>query len=613
METRLQDAPSSGLGLPFGEPSRGSEEFAGIFREGALRYLLPLTSCFVTTYFVLMYFSGAVISPLAYGLAALCGTCLALSRQSDANKQLLALRLFLFGCLTLIVWLNYPSLLRPNGFATGGVYLFCLFPVTWWMCFAERRSRLVMLAFCVVGLCVIAAAGQYEGAVARVPNIVLAMSLVRSLFILAILMATCHAMEIALNRFDLRWRNSYDRQAELAGELSERARALKLKDEAHRETLKHLSRSETQLRYLFDNAFDGIVIFDGATGRPRSINPALCRRLGYGCDELTGLSPLEVSPEYQPDGRTSVEARETLLARLAEGGIQSYPWTHLAKSGEHVEYEVTTMTMPGDANTRISVFRDFTSLNNSRRRLQEANAELKSFAGAASHDLKEPLRTMGGFASILSRRYGDTLDEAGRGYLEFITDAAKRGTRLVSDLLTYAEAGAGDIELVEVDLRVAAETVRQNVLGRLETEGGQLTIGPLPKVMATPTWAQQLLQNLVSNALKFARPGVPPAVEVSCVTTALGHELRVRDNGIGIAPEHADRVFGVFERLEGREDYEGSGLGLSLCQRIVRRLGGDIRAEQHEGPGTTFAIWLPPLDGAVPDTLGSAVSRTAVT
>jgi light-regulated signal transduction histidine kinase (bacteriophytochrome) len=233
--------------------------------------------------------------------------------------------------------------------------------------------------------------------------------------------------------------------------------------------------------------------------------------------------------------------------------------------------------------------------NRTQLAVEEANRELRTFAHAASHDLKEPLRTMSNFAKLIDRRYADKLDDNGREYIKYINDAASRGTTLVTDLLRFAEVGTDQITTEIVSLNQVAATVKQTVNARLEEEGATLIIDDLPEVIATPTWTQQLLQNLISNALKFKRDDVIPEVHVFAKAVDSFYELHVKDNGIGIAEENLAKVFGVFERLNLREKFEGNGIGLALCQRIMKKLGGSIRVESTFGVGTTFILSFPML------------------
>ena len=576
--------------LPFATPTPGTQEVAELCRAGILRYLVPTSVGLALTYQVLCLAYAVPVSPFSLGLLAMCGIAYALKRMGRTSA---AVATFTITSYWTLVLYSFPILGQDNGLSTGASYTLSLFPLMVWVCYAHRGKRLFALATTFAALAAIYAAGQPEEAAVALPRATYTLALIRCCFAVCVMMGIARVYDISVGRLSARHREALDEQRVLNLQLSNQQRDLEREASAHHATLSHLSRSESRYRHLFNGAFDGIVIYDSEREAPVEINPAMCKRLGYTASELLVLGPLDVSPERQADGRLSREVRAGLTARLDAGETVTYPWRHLTKTGAVVDYEVHTFCLPVDAHIRVSVFRDVTERMQAEAQLEAANRELRTFAHAASHDLKEPLRTMSNFAKLLGRRYADVVDDAGREYIGFILDAAQRGTTLVHDLLEYAEVGTGEVATGPVDLNHVAATVRQTVSARLEEEGARLVIGDLPTVTATQTWAQQLLQNLVSNALKFQRPGVPPVVRVSAETNALGHTIRVADNGIGIAPENLERVFGVFERLVGRQDYEGNGIGLALCRRIVGKLGGDIRVESVLGEGATFVLWFP--------------------
>jgi len=463
----------------------------------------------------------------------------------------------------------------------------------WWLCFAERRSRLVLLALTIVGLAIIALAGQPANAEVVLPTPYLTLSLVRSYFLTALLMGMCHGMELAVARFDNRWRKSFEEKNSLVLRLANQTRDLKREAEAHKTTLVHLSRSEGRYRTLFDNAFEGIVITNTELSRAIQVNSRMAARMGYTEAELLDRPFLSFSPDQQRDGRDREVATADIIRRLKEDNDVAYDWTVQTKHGELIDYEVYSHALPTEPDIRVCVFREVTQQRIAQVALQRGNRELRNFAHAASHDLKEPLRTMSNFAKLLSRRYADVVDDAGREYISYITDAAQRGTNLVQDLLRYAEVGTDTVETRAVNLNLVAATVQQNIIARLEDADAELSIEALPTVTCTPTWAQQLLQNLLSNALKFSRPGVKPCVRVTARQVGAYDEISVCDNGIGIPQENLEQVFGVFQRLVRREDYEGNGVGLALCQRIMDNLGGEITVASVYGEGTTFTLRFP--------------------
>jgi PAS domain S-box-containing protein len=233
--------------------------------------------------------------------------------------------------------------------------------------------------------------------------------------------------------------------------------------------------------------------------------------------------------------------------------------------------------------------------------LARSNAELEQFAYVASHDLQEPLRKIQAFGGRLKLRHRDRLDDQGRDYLDRVLAAAGRMRRLIEDLLALSRVTTKGQPFARVDLNVIAEGVVSDLESRAQEVDATIDVGPLPAIDADPTQIRQLLQNLIGNALKFHRPGVPPVVTVRAevIPAADGPEDRtvcrvtVSDNGIGFEEKYLDRIFQVFQRLHGRQEYEGTGVGLAICRKIVERHGGAVTAQSTPGAGTTFVVTLP--------------------
>jgi light-regulated signal transduction histidine kinase (bacteriophytochrome) len=225
--------------------------------------------------------------------------------------------------------------------------------------------------------------------------------------------------------------------------------------------------------------------------------------------------------------------------------------------------------------------------------LEHSNRELESFASVASHDLQEPLRKIRAFGDRLREISGDRLDPVGLDHLERMRDAAGRMQTLIDDLLAFSRVATRVQPSARVQLETLALAVIEDLESRIETTGGMVRVGKLPEVEADPVQMRQLLQNLIANALKFHRPGVPPVVELDGCVDGDQVELTVRDNGIGFEPRYAERIFGVFQRLHGRGAYEGTGIGLAICRRIAEQHGGTIRADAAPGEGAVFTIRLP--------------------
>lgn len=246
-----------------------------------------------------------------------------------------------------------------------------------------------------------------------------------------------------------------------------------------------------------------------------------------------------------------------------------------------------------------------TALRRRTADLNASNRELQDFAAVASHDLQEPLRKIEAFGSRLKTKYDQVLDEPGRDYLARMLAATVRMRRLINDLLSFSRVTPRARAFVTVDLAEVAQEVVSDLEGRMFDTGGRVEVGALPTIEAEPLQMRQLLQNLIGNGLKFHRQGEPPVVRISgrlldpsdppAEGPAPGPrrcEIRVQDNGIGFEEVYSERIFELFQRLHGRDEYEGTGMGLAICRKIVTRHGGTISAHSAPGHGTTFIVNL---------------------
>ena len=224
--------------------------------------------------------------------------------------------------------------------------------------------------------------------------------------------------------------------------------------------------------------------------------------------------------------------------------------------------------------------------------LARSNRDLEQFASVASHDLQEPLRTVGGFVQLLAKRYRGQLDAEADTFIEFIVSGVDRMQALIRDLLAYSRVGTRRGAMAPTDLGATLQTVLADLGANVEESAAEITHGPLPTVRADASQMAQLFQNLISNALKF-RGKAPLKIHVEAVRRDDGWLFSVRDNGIGIAPEACDRIFQIFERLHSRDQYAGTGIGLAICKRIVDRHGGRIWVESQPDAGATFYFTLP--------------------
>jgi signal transduction histidine kinase len=229
----------------------------------------------------------------------------------------------------------------------------------------------------------------------------------------------------------------------------------------------------------------------------------------------------------------------------------------------------------------------------SRAELERSNADLEAFAYLASHDLAEPLRAVAGFVSLLERRYAAQLDDEAREIIGFAVDGVQRMHTMIDDLLLYSRTGTVDLRPERVATGDVVAAALRDLAPRLEETGAHVQVEALPAVQADPPQLQRVFQNLLSNAIKYTAPDVEPRVLVTGRQIDGDCELAVADNGIGIDPRNAERVFEMFARVHGGAEYRGTGLGLAICRRIVERHGGRLWVEANPGGGSVFRLTLP--------------------
>ncbi|WP_407569560.1 PAS domain S-box protein [Deinococcus altitudinis] len=377
---------------------------------------------------------------------------------------------------------------------------------------------------------------------------------------------------------------------------------------------------------LLSSAGEGIFGLDGQ-GRAIFTNPAAATLLGYTVEELEGQPMHSLIHARYADGTPYPEADCPVSEMLRRSA--SPPGSPVTESPElqsrrvegevfwrkdgtamPVEYVVTalptseTAGREGESGGAVLLFQDVTGAQQARAALERAitelersNRELEQFAYVSSHDLQEPLRTVGSYAELLSRRYQGKLDPRADQYLGFMQDAVARMRQLINDLLSFSRIGKNELVLRPVPLEDVMREVRDSFAAALGDHRAELSWQDLPVVQGNAVQLGQLMGNLVSNALKFRRADAPPRISVKAHQDGAAAHLTVTDNGIGIDPEYQERVFGLFQRLHRREEYEGTGLGLAICRKIVQAQGGEIWLESEPGTGTVIHLRLP-LAGA---------------
>jgi len=344
-----------------------------------------------------------------------------------------------------------------------------------------------------------------------------------------------------------------------------------------------LDEARQRREAILTSAGEGICGF-GHDGRVTFINPAARAMLGWdGADDAT---------------------RRELAAHLRAIPLGGEHKTELRRGdGSLFPAEINSAAMPDhrDADGAVMVFRDVTGAMAAEQQLLEksealsrSNAELEQFAYVASHDLREPLRMVSSFLTLLEKRLGPGLDSDCQDFLNFARDGAQRMDRLVLDLLEYSRIGRQHRPMEAVDLNTVMAEVRTNLSATLADHGGTLNVdASLPTVTGDAQELTRLLQNLVGNGLKYHAADRPPVVAVSARRDGGFWRIEIADNGIGIAPEHHERVFGVFQRLHARHEYDGTGIGLAICKKVVERHGGHIGLDSLPGQGARFYFTLP--------------------
>ena len=345
----------------------------------------------------------------------------------------------------------------------------------------------------------------------------------------------------------------------------------------------------------------GIAVFSiegGSFGRVLQVNAEMSRLLGYAPAELTNLSPGDLT---HPDDAAQ---ERSLFEELASGRRTSFGLEkrNRHKDGRWIWVWLTVSLLEGEspARTALAHVLDISErkeaekeLERTRRNLERSNAELDQFAYVASHDLKEPLILLSAYARMLGERHGDDLDEEGRTFLGHVREEAARMKSMIDDLLDYSRVQTSAEAESPVELSVALETALRTLAPRIEETGAQVDVeGDLPVVSGSPAQFERLFRNLVGNAIKF-RGDEPPRVTISADRGNGEWVVSVRDNGIGIDPAKADRIFEVFQRLHSQEQYAGTGMGLAICKRVVERHGGRIWVEPGPGGGSVFTFALP--------------------
>jgi PAS domain S-box-containing protein len=342
------------------------------------------------------------------------------------------------------------------------------------------------------------------------------------------------------------------------------------------------------------SALDAIVCID-TNGCIIVWNPQAEKIFGFTESEIMGrrLSETIIPEQYRALHEAGLKrylstGQSRLLNKLFEVSA-------LHRNGKEFPIELTIIPMRVKENDFFCAFiRDITERREAEARqneyaedLKRKNIELEQFAYVASHDLQEPLRTVAGFVELLKRHYKDEADESVTKYINYITDASDRMRRLVQDLLDYSRLGRERI-LEPIDCNSLVQEVLSDLTMAIQESQAVINIDALPVVSGYATEMKQLFQNLVSNSLKFRKPGEPPVINISVIPKEEHWQFTITDNGIGVDEKYRDRIFVIFQRLHTKNEYEGTGIGLAHCKKITELHSGKIWVNSTPGEGSTF-------------------------
>ncbi|MDP6116581.1 MAG: PAS domain-containing protein [Planctomycetota bacterium] len=344
--------------------------------------------------------------------------------------------------------------------------------------------------------------------------------------------------------------------------------------------------------------FVGIADTDG---KVLYVNPAGKKMVGLGePDDVTATTV----PDYHPDWAAK-QLQEELLPKAAREGDWSGELAFITRDGQEIPVSMVILShksSTGEIESFSTISRDITErkqaedeLRRAAEELGRSNRELDQFAFAVSHDLKAPLRSVSNFADILARNYRGQLDDKADQYLGLILDGAARMNQLIDDILAFSRVRKEEKPFEKVDCSIALDEALARLKTSIEECGTVVTRGVLPKVTGYHSQLGQLFQNLVGNAIKF-HGDESPQVHVEAIKKTGEWLFSVKDNGIGIEPKFADRVFAIFQRLHTADEYPGTGIGLALCKKIVELHGGEIWVESDPGKGSTFYFTVPERD-----------------
>lgn len=357
---------------------------------------------------------------------------------------------------------------------------------------------------------------------------------------------------------------------------------------ARQDLLQKLGADEELLELIFRNASDVFLLLDQDTLELKKWNEKAANWFGSNSGKQNSISLSEIIT-------TEIKkfAVSSKLSQFEEvdflDNLKNKKWAYLNLN--KLEFRGHSLIMANLSD--VTELKMITiSLNQNQQELELRNKELKDFAHIASHDLQEPLRMVGSFVQLIEKKYISQLDEKAGTYIKHVTDGVNRMQNLIRDLLIVSRLQRSEFIRIETDLEDIVFDVTQNIRSLIEQSGASIAYDKLPIVKANPTQMLQLLQNLISNAIKFQTNNTLPLISIMSEKKGSKWQIGVKDNGIGIDPLYHTKIFEIFKRLHNQSEYQGTGIGLAICTKIVEQHGGRIWVESESGGGSTFWFTL---------------------
>lgn len=354
---------------------------------------------------------------------------------------------------------------------------------------------------------------------------------------------------------------------------------------------------------VLDLTVSGIYVYDLVRGINVYINQQYTSLTGYTLDDINGMTQEEFFTLFHPDEQTAIgeHMQEVITSQL--GQVIEIEYRFKKADGNWIWCLSRDAVFDRDKDKNptqfMGSFIDITDRKQAEKELKIfnqqmrfKNKELEQFAYVASHDLQEPLRTVNSFTELLEQQYKGQLDGNADKYLHYISQASTRMSALVKGLLDYSRIGR-DKQLTHVDCNTIIKAVQDDLNSTISKTNTILDIGELPTIKGHERELRQLFQNLISNAIKYRKKDIAPQIKISAQKDGEHWKFSFRDNGIGIAEKHKEKIFVIFQRLHTTSEYEGTGIGLALCQKIAELHDGKIWVDSQPDKGSTFYITLP--------------------